>query len=887
MTDRRSVRNARRLAVGLGVALALLAGAGPFATAQVVKPADGSEAFPTPDLSPAVNVLLQQTYLTEDEKRAIRVRHGVWTEDDLGDPLLRARAALQRGAILDFPISNDALPAELRAEAALRRGEPAKSLELLAASNTMLATRLRAQALVDLGRPDDAVKLLTPVAVALQGNDLKDADEVAEGVRGMMILARLRGADAALGYQSLLGALGKARDELDRLSWRTYLAEAELLYEKDRYPDAGETLQAALSLNPRSSAAWYLLGRILVDGLEFPKAESVANKLDELAAPGISAEGAIVRAMIRLRQNEGEAAEQILAPALAKFPEHRMLLAVNAAAAAAKFDFKLADERLAAYDALAPGSPEAYMAAGRAVASARQYDEAAAYLREAAKRAPMWAEPVTELGLSELQAGHNDASEEALDKATALDHGNVRAANSLMLLKELRAYATVESEHFVIRAKPGQDEFVAREMLPTLERIYARVTGDGPGGIDHKPAGKTTVELYPDHRWFGVRITGLPQLHTIAAATGPVIAMEAPREGPNHMAGSYDWARVVQHEFTHTVTLSRTKNRLPHWFTEAGAVYLEDAPRDYSTVQLLTRAYENDELFNLDDINIAFARPKRPQDRPLAYAQGHWMYQYMIERFGPRTPLKLMDLYATGVREQSAFEQVMGIGREQFLTSFHEWAGKQLTQWGMLATDANPTVATLMERAKDRVVDKSHPDPLMIREWRQSMPDSPFVLEAAVRDAMEAGSGKITADDIPTVLAYAKARPVDPLPHKLLAAYYRAAAPSGAPSPESIPHLEYLDIREQHSPAYSQELARIYAASGDQTKALAKAERVTQISPYGASMREFAAGIAIRCKAYPVAQRQIEALIALEPDRPRHQERLDALRRLMSQDSPK
>jgi len=30
----------------------------------------------------------------------------------------------------------------------------------------------------------------------------------------------------------------------------------------------------------------------------------------------------------------------------------------------------------------------------------------------------------------------------------------------------------------------------------------------------------------------------------------------------------------------------------------------------------------------------AFVRPKRPTDRSLAYAQGHWMYQYMIEKWG-------------------------------------------------------------------------------------------------------------------------------------------------------------------------------------------------------------------------------------------------------------
>lgn len=840
------------------------------------------QAIEPPDLAKPVVELLAQDYLKPEEKLALRLEHGVWTDEDLASVSARAKAALTTSAIGDAVLTDPGASALDRAEGLLLRGEAAGALALLAGDEgSARGLRVKVQALLDLGRSGE----VAPLAVALRdiiGDASRPARDTSEAVRAMLLVARVLGPNHAdvVGYQGMLDALAAARDTRDRLSWQTFLAEAELLHEKGKYQDAGEALERALTLNPRAAAGWALFGQILVDGLDFPKAESVAARLDMLAG-GPSPEGAMIRARVQLRQSEGEAAQRALQPALALYPGHRGLLATEAAAFAGAFDEAGTQTKLDGFDAVAPGSPEAYLAAGKATAEARQYAQAAAYLRVARDRAPNWAEPVVELGLSELQAGRNEASLTALEAATALDPYNVRADNSLMLLRELATYATIESPHFIIRYKPGIDEVLAREMPGPLERSYARVTGNGPGGIDHQPAHKTVVELYPDHRWFGVRITGLPALHTIAAATGPVIAMETPRDGPNHLTGPYDWARVVQHEFTHTVTLSRTKNRLPHWFTEASAVYLEDAPRDYNTVQLLTRSFDTETLLDFDNINIAFARPKRPTDRGLAYAQGAFMYQYIIERFGPRKPLELMDLYATGVREQAAFERVLGVSRDQFYADFKAWGHDQLVGWGMLSGEASPDVKTLL--AREHEADPSapgEPTPALLGKWLEATPNNPFVLEQVLQGSLQGRGAEgrtLTPVQIDLAERYAKARPVDPLPHRLLAAHYLASATPVA----AIPHLEYLDAREQHSGAYAVELAKQYLAAGDTTKAAEKTARATTIAPYDPAIREFAATTYLRLKDLEGAARQIEAMVVLEPDRPRNKERLEAIRKMI------
>ncbi|MBL9001944.1 MAG: hypothetical protein JNK25_12495 [Phycisphaerae bacterium] len=898
-----------RRAAGL---LALVLSAGLFAQPPAVKPHRRGQ-FTPPPLSEVVTQLLEQDYLTPAERAGLRVRHGAWEEADLVTPALKASAALTRGALSDPALLDRAAAPADAAEAAVLRGDAEEALLLLKDATGMRAARVRAEALLDLGRTEDALATLRSATAMLGGESIRDADELAEGVRCAMILSRWQepGQPGSVGHQRMLTLLAKARDELDRSSWRSFLIEAQLLYEKDMYGEVGSAIESALSLNPRCAEAYWLYGQVCIDTFDFDRGEAIAAKLDELAAPSLSPWAACLRAYVRLRRQEGVEAESLLAPALAAYPRCRVLLAYHAAAAAGAFRFEESDARLNSFDELSPGSPDAYMHVGKTMSGARQYDEAATYLREAARRAPHWAQPIVELGLSEFQAGRNQAALKALERATRLDPHNKRAANSLILLNELETYVSVESDHFIVRCKDGIDKIVAAEMLEPLEAIFERVTGGGPGGINHKPTHKTVVELYPNHRWFGVRITGMPALHTIAAATGPVIAMEAPRDGPGHL-GEFDWKRVVQHEYTHTVTLSRTKNRLPHWFTEASAVFLEDAPRDYSTVQLLARAYHTQGLFDLDKINIMFARPEKPSDRSQAYAQGHAMYEFIIDRFGADKPLLLMDEYAKGVRESEAFQSLLGVTRDEFLSQFGEWLSVKLEEWGMLPTEANPSVVQLLKAERNRSNnadaprddeaapgtpavpaepdidqpkpsapdEESGPTPEMVEKWLEQHPRNPFVLSLAVSEALGRNGGKADAGMVKLLREYAQARPVDPLPHKALAAFFLAGGDPDSGARAAIPHLEYLDAREQHSPGYAVELAKQFVANGELEQAALKASRATQIAPYNPAHREFAAKIAVMRKDWPTAARHLRALIVLEPDREVHTQRLEALERL-------
>ncbi len=891
------------------VIIALLAGAASSsALAQLGArnaPA-ASQELRAPNMADGVLRAMEAAYLNDAERSSLRIFHGVWRESDLAEPAARARAALAVGAWDDPSLSSAGAAPEDRAEAALRRGEADAVPAILGEVQSPRAMRLRAQALESLGRFADARAAIEPLLNRLANETIEDAPTLTEAVRAMVILARLDGRPAG-DYQAMTRLTARAHQQIDRLYWPAKLVEAELMLERDVREQAHGAAIEVLALNPSCAGAWSILGTLAVGSFDFGTAEKVADKLARLRTrlPGMSGthpQGDLILAGAWLRQNDPDLAEQQLSGPLAAFPKWREGLATRAAITAVRYDFSRVEQLLKEFDALSPGSPVAVYAVGRALAENRQYTPAAEYLNRAIALQPNWAAPVTELGLMEMQSGRDAEALAALERSREIDPFNERAKHSLTLIEDLITWNIEEGEFFRVRAQNDIDRTVARDMLAVLDEIHRRVSAE----FEHSPPNKTMLELMPDHSHFAVRITGMPALHTVAAATGPLIAMEAPKEGKGHN-GEYDWARVIQHEYTHTVTLSLTNNRIPHWFTEAAAVHMEQRPRDYNTCQLLVNALRAGELFDLRKINISFVRPEKPSDRSQAYAQGHWMYSYIVQRWGKQSPIELMKLYAQGIRQPEAMQRVLGISEAQFLADFKEFAAKDAASWGMMPSPSldelrlRATMSDEVSRESAAVqlaeyaagvasrlsggagpqpykIDLAEPTDELVAQWSKEYPEHPDLLELRLMSAIAAAGGKATSEHIPLLEQYAAARPVDPMPHRELARLHLASEDKN----RANDHLEFLDLREQNSSAYALELARRYESLNEWEKAAAKAERAVQIGPYDGNNREAAARIAIQAGDLKAAERHIYALTVLEPQYKKHQERLEAIRKLIA-----
>lgn len=864
--------------------------------ARRLVPAATSEEIDAFEPPASVARLLEAPYISEPERSRLRVFHGHWTAEDVDTPELAALAALTRGDEDHPSLAAPDTPPLLRAEAMIRRGELAGALDALAGDAGYRAVRLRVEALEALGRHAETLAATEVAVDRLLRERTDDAAELTDAVLTLMARARLAGPERNDGtdFQTLMALLTRARGELDRLYWPAALAEARLLYDKDERGRAGEALREVLALNPACADAWRMLGDLAVDGFQFDQADAIARRLDALAqqptpwwtgdggavppAAEPSLQGSLVIARARVRQDEPASGIERLDKVLARLPDQRDALAALAALHAAAYDFEGMHAALDRLDALSPGTETGHLAAGWALSDRRQYGASAERLEEALRRQPNRPDAAILLGLLELQSGRDLNALAALRRVAELDPFNARALNSLELLEELVTYDTIETEHFIVRYKPGIDEIMAREMPAVLERIHARVTGGADGGIDHEPAQRTIIELMPNHAWFAVRIAGMPQLHTIAAATGPVIAMEVPKIGADHKVGVYDWARTLQHEYVHTVTLSRTQNRLPHWFTEAAAQYLEDAPRDERTCRLLASKLASGELFDMDEINIRFTRPRTPEDRSLAYAQGHWMYEFMVSAFGDEAPRGLMDAYARGEREAEAMPSVLGVDREQFRAQFEAWAKHRVVEWGLALPEGTPTLRELLADLPES--DETEPA-AMLGGLLDRYPEHPMLIEAAAQASLS-GRGTLTPETVSLLERWAEAVPVAERPHRELARHF-LAQDDPAEQQRAIPHLEFLDARAQYTPAYAAALALRYAEAGRQTLALEKAERATRIAPFDADQRELVARVALMAHDLAAAERHLDALVRLEPDRPEHQRRLERVRQLIAQ----
>lgn len=892
----------RRLlaSVGLAFTVSVTASAQPSLNPDMAPPAGA------PDPLPAVLRVIDLPYLSGEERIERRVFHGLWTEADLESTETLARAALIAGGYAHPVFGREGVPALLRAQSLVRSGELINAIELLEGIDSNEARVLLAESLERLGEFDRAREALQPVLADLARADrVSDAQGIVAGVRALRLQAKLDGRPASE-YNRMIGLLSKVHQQIDRLYWPALLLEAELLLERGNRESGIEVLQQVLAINPMVAEAWRLLGDTQVDGLNVDGAASVARRLDlnveriapDRAMPSLDAE--LIRARRWMRENDPDRAASFLARARAWYPRSRDVAALHAGVEAMSYDTARTERAIEAFAQLSPGSPLALLRVGESLSERRQYAEAAEYLRRAIAMQPNDPRGHAELGLLLVQAARDAEAYEALSRAQQLDPFNVRVANSIKLLEDLRTWETIESDNFLVRFRPGMDAVLAREMIEPIESVHADLVDI----YDHQPEFKAVLELAPDNQWFAVRIVGMPGIHTVAAATGPLIAMEVPRVGKRNM-GEYDWLRVFRHEYAHTITLSKTRNRIPHWFTEAAAVYSEEAPRDFSRAQLLTQALLNGTLFDMREINLAFTRT---DSRPQAYAQGHWMYEFIASEWGESAPLQLMEAYASGEREDAAMTEVLGISQQEFFERFQKWAYRDAASWGMVSEPSlrqlriaesmqdieleeavSQSLAEFASKAALRVTGgAASPDfqprliritPDLVEYWLLDHPDHPDLLELYLQEQITINGGVIDERLIELLERYAAARPVDPMPHQNLARLY---LDSDEPW-RAIPHLEFLDARENYSAAYASRLARLHTARGNREKAFEYATRATRVAPFDATNREIAAAASIQAGELREAERHILALTEIEPDREQHRLRLDAVRRLIEE----
>jgi tetratricopeptide (TPR) repeat protein len=848
----------------------------------------------TVELSPLVKRLLDDDLLSEAQRREAMIFHGQW--DELGE-----LNAFEQLRLANLQHDANAYPERYDDRALQERVAKWKAIDPDADASRLLYAftdmhldaghaeqiirmhrrfdaapaspawqLLFAKASEDTGRYPRAIQHLTPIRERVQADPdaYKTAEDMTAAARAIVMLARLEGRPAA-DFHLANQLLSKAHEEADPLYWPAYVAEAELLMSKGNPRQAMDAINQALSLNPKSSEAWYQFGTMRSRFFDFASASKAVEELRAINDEHPLADALAVQ--IALRQKDMQTAQEVIAAGLERYPTHRKLLALNAAVEAQTYDEAGKADALKAFAELAPGNPLAEHAVGQALSDARQYALAEPHLKRAIAMLPGWSEPQLTLGELYMQWGKLQEAATQLETASKLDPFHKEITNQLLLAKEMLGYETIETDQFVVRYLPGIDEVLARDValhMGTMVEAFIK-------RFDHDPPALTQVDLMPDDQHFAVRVTGLPEIWTIAACTGDVIAMTPPRPGPKRAYGTYNWLNVMGHEYVHVVNLSQTTNRVPHWFTEGCAVNMETTGRLWSQYALLARCYNTNDLFDYDEINWGFIRPTQPHHRSLAYAQSAWIIQYIEQEHGWDKVLQMIELYHQGVGEHETIKRVFGVDVESFMKSFMGWAGEQVQAWGMSSFGVEPEDETLKRILSAE--DASAIDPAKLDAAMKAHPGEPGLLRVKAELTLKGDDADASLE---ALKAYQAARPVDPWADRELA---RLALQTGA-SQTAVESLLTLDKIEGDAPEYAVELSRVYRARKDYDAALRFAERALLREPYNATYRESAATIAVQKGDFERAAFHVESLELLEPQRSIHPKRLAVIYKRLGRD---
>lgn len=812
--------------------------------------------------STTVKRIVDDKFTSDAEKAQLRLFHGLWDQlDEAQRATPEYKLATWR---LDDPdVTDKNTDAYVRAVAAFRRGDYQLIEGMLAKDDSPKARLLRGQAFEGLGKWAEAVEMLKPLRDAAHNRELAGAEDMVAAAGAIALLCDLQGSGAHE-YKFLMDLLGESR-EADRLYYPRLLVEAKLLAEKDNPQEAVKTLHEALKLNPRSSEAWDRLGRLAMRTFDFAGTNTAVMKLRSINPDHPLADALEAESLVKQKDTPG--ADAILVKGLTRWPNHRQMLAAVAASAALQYDDEARDAALAQFDKVSPGHPLAYYVMGSYLSFARQYPEAEAALGKAVSMQPNWSVPQLELGLLFNQYGKDLEGITVLRRVVQMDPFNKRAKNVLKLLEDLVGYETLETDHFIIRWREPIDAALAGDMAPVLETYYKEIGDD----YKHYVPRKTLIEIMPNKQYFAVRITGMPDIWTIGAATGPIVAITPPRIGKKQ-SGPFDWQRVMRHEFSHTVTLSATDNRMPHWFTEAAAVAQEPGNRSYETYQLLANTYKAGELFNLDTVNWGFVRPKKPTDRQLAYAQSHWMYEHIVEKYGHAAILRILDESKDGTPLPLIVPNAVGVSSEEFMSTFLEWAGAQVKAWGMNPEPSSDELKKLFEAAgtEDQKLAKR-------LELLEKHPDHPDLLKLVARDALKE---KDDAEAVRLLEQYRKARPVDPwASHQLAEIALRQGRKKDA-----LPHLSTINKLDQKHGNFAQQIAEINEELGQLDEAQVAAEHALVRTPYDGTRREYAAKIALKRGDLKRAHHHLMSMTLIEPKYWKHYLRLAAIEKKMGND---
>lgn len=569
-------------------------------------------------------------------------------------------------AVKESPKSTEALAARAELLHELGRWDAAEKDADAAGADNVRAKYVKACVLRERGKLDDAREGFRGIVRFYNSKDVFTADELVYVGLGAAEFARWTNNSKQFSF--IVNTLMKDALKEDADLWRAEQLAGELLLEKYNRPDAIDAFDAALKINPK--AADPQVGKAHAAMVKFDLKD--ADAFADLALKQNPKHTAALRvkADIQLIAGDFPAAKKVLEEAKAVNPRDTATLGRLAAVALMTRDvmgFQAIEKDVAGWDAKPGGF---YHELASVLDERKQYGKAEEYYKKAAELRPMLAGPRTGLGMLYLRLGNEPEGRALLDAAFKADPFNVRVSNSRKVMAHLDKYKTVETDHYILKYDAETDQLLAEWLAEYMEEIHAELKRQ----FNYEPPGKVLIEVFSTHEMFSGRTVGLPDLHTIGACTGRVVAMASPKA--KGLSKPFNWGRVMRHELTHIFNLAQTDYQCPHWITEGLAVQNEKMARPPSWTAALKDRFAKDDLLNLDTIMLGFVRPKNPEEWTLAYCQSQLYVDYMVKTHGQESVGKILNEFKAGKDTAAALKAACGVEKADFEKGYKEYVTK-------------------------------------------------------------------------------------------------------------------------------------------------------------------------------------------------------------------
>lgn len=345
--------------------------------------------------------------------------------------------------------------------------------------------------------------------------------------------------------------------------------------------------------------------------------------------------------------------------------------------------------------------------AGALLSERYRFEEAAALQGAAIEADPLLIAARRGLAEDLLRLGRSDEAWPLLDAVHKSDGYDVTTYNLLELKDRIAGFAKIETPHFTLHMDPLERSVYGDRVEQLLERAYETLTAK----YDFKPPGRTHVEIFPDQKDFAVRTFGVPGGDGyLGVCFGPVITAPSPA---SPRATGHSWEATLWHEFTHTITLTLTRNKMPRWLSEGISVYEEQQAHPGWGRRFLPRHAPKllaGGCTPVDRMSSAFLSGDGAE-LDFAYFQAGLIVEWMVHRSGMAALKGLLADLASGAEINAAIVKRYGAMdnvNADFSKYAAEWTRKSAgglkwkteVQDGQQSSHGFPVYETLLEEAR-------------------------------------------------------------------------------------------------------------------------------------------------------------------------------------------